>query len=141
MEWHYGDPGLGKSRRAAALYPEAYWKICSNKWWDGYSGEEVVIMDDMEHYIASTHLKRWWDRYPCHVEVKGGTVPLKATRFVCTSNFSIEQIARRWFPHDEQRTEYSTTLLALKRRISIYREWRDETNCVRLINRLVDRLG
>ena len=37
-----------------------------NKWWDGYSGEDVVIIDDFGPNPGVPHelLKHWTDKYP-----------------------------------------------------------------------------
>jgi len=88
----------------------AYIKSSSNKWWDGYRGESSVIIDEFDGQIGITHLLRWLDKYPCSVEVKGGTLPLVATDFWITSNKPLEQ----WFPEAS-----SAQVLALERRVVV----------------------
>lgn len=83
----WGPSGTGKSRRARDTWPEAYWKLNSAKWWDNYCGQDTVIFDDFKGSSMCLHdFQRVVDRYPMDVEVKGGTVPLSATRYVFTSN-------------------------------------------------------
>lgn len=87
-KWYYGPPGTGKSRRAHSELPEAYIKEPRTKWWNGYNLQTSVIIDDFgPSGIDINHLLRWFDRYKCLVEIKGGMVALLADTFIVTSNF------------------------------------------------------
>lgn len=107
----WGPTGTGKSHRAweeAGL--EAYSKDPRTKFWDGYSGQGTVVLDEFRGSIDISHLLRWLDKYPVRVEVKGSSIPLSATRFYITSN--LHPVG--WFPDLD-----ATTYAALERRLEI----------------------
>lgn len=107
----WGPTGTGKSRLAwerAGL--EAFPKDPRTKFWDGYRGQEHVVIDEFRGGIDIAHILRWLDRYPCNVEVKGSSVPLKATKIWFTSNLD----PRQWYPDLD-----TETYAALMRRINI----------------------
>lgn len=81
-----GPSGCGKSSTIRRLAPpDAYWKD-NGKWWDGYTGQSDVILDDMSGCtMAYGPWKRTLDRYPYTVEFKGGSCPLSATNFWLSS--------------------------------------------------------
>lgn len=87
---YWGLTGTGKTTRAFDEAPDAYFKIASNKWWDGYRGQESVILDEFTGQVSVEHILRWINWAPCLVETKGGTIPLLATTFYFTSNVNPE---------------------------------------------------
>lgn len=89
--WIYGPPGTGKSHKARVDYPNAYRKA-QNKWFDGYGGEEAIILDDLDTHQLGHYIKIWTDRWPCKGEVKSGTVQLQHKHFIITSNYHPRQI-------------------------------------------------
>lgn len=89
--WYVGAPGTGKSRKARDENPNSYLKG-QNKWFDGYNGENVIILDDLDTNLLGHHLKIWADRYACSGETKGGTINLRHKKFIVTSNYSIEYL-------------------------------------------------
>ena len=93
---------------AGGLLP--YFKDPCTKWWDGYQGNECVVVDEFRGQIGVSHLLRWLDKYPCRVETKGGSLPLCATRFWITSNIPVEE----WYPELD-----AESLRALKRRMEV----------------------
>ncbi len=116
--YYWGDSGAGKSTSAfsESQYEDnptdVYIKGNTTKWWDGYKGESKCIIDDFEGEINLSHLKRWFDKYPCGVEIKGGRLPLKVTQFWVTSNYSPDDLCDKWNCNDQSR-------VAFKRRLSI----------------------
>lgn len=108
---YWGNTGTGKSRTAwRDAGVEAFPKIPTSKFWDGYAGHEHVVIDEFRGGIDISHLLRWLDRYPVVVETKGSSVVLKAKKIWITSNLH----PREWYPGLDD-----LTYAALERRLEI----------------------
>lgn len=109
--WIFGDAGTGKSRWVREHCPkdQLYPKLC-NKWWDGYTGQRFVVMDDIgpQHECLAQQLKIWADRYGCILETKGGAVTDSYEWFIVTSQYQPCQIFKN-----------AEDLAALQRRFKI----------------------
>ncbi len=90
VTWYCGPSGSGKSRLAYETCPQAYRKNMT-AWWDHYSGEKTVCMDDLRsNSFPFAELLRILDRYPLLIGMKGSTCQLSATHFLITSIFKPE---------------------------------------------------
>lgn len=107
---YWGDTGTGKSRRSwAEAGLKAYPKEPTTKFWDGYRGQEHVVIDEFRGVIDISHLLRWLDRYPVCVECKFGAVEFNAQKIWITSNLN----PRDWYPNADEETK-----AALRRRFT-----------------------
>jgi hypothetical protein len=91
--WVYGRSGCGKTRAVLDAYPECYPKP-RNQWWDGYQREPVVLLDDVDKFDVRLggQLKHWADAAPFIGEVKGGSVKIRPSKLIVTSQYKIEDI-------------------------------------------------
>lgn len=87
----YGPSAIGKTyaaHAALARHSIAYYNFWSdNGWWDGYTGQPAVMMDD----ITGSEMPwgQWLkvlDSYPHTAPVKGSCVHLSCTFFIITTN-------------------------------------------------------
>lgn len=105
----HGGAGTGKTR---AVYefcsPQLPFKPISYKWWEGYDGDEYVLLDDIRGDFCKFHeLLTLIDIYPFRVETKGGSRQIKAQYIFITTpkplveiwshrtDEDIEQLSRR----------------------------------------------
>lgn len=115
---YWGPTGSGKSKTVFDLVKgkEYYLKAPTTKWWDGYRGQEIIIVDEFRGLVEVSHILKWLDRYPCAVEVKGCQVFLNTKIWYFTSNLEIAD----WYKDLDIETK-----LALRRRF---------TNIINLLN-------
>lgn len=106
-----GETGKGKSRKAwfeAGL--DAFPKDPRSKYWDGYQGQDHVVIEEFRGGIDISHVLRWFDRYPVIIENKFGATTFKARKLWITSNVH----PRDWYPDLD-----ASTKNALLRRLQI----------------------
>lgn len=126
VSWFYGSSGSGKSREAYSLAladPEVpfFTKAAGNKWWDGYLGQPIVILDDYRaDWFTFSYLIRLIDCYPLDVEVKGGMVSMSAKTFYITCPMRPEHLFAKLNAQDDGR------MLQLTRRITEIRLFGEE---------------
>lgn len=89
--WVVGKPGIGKSYSIRDVFKDIYIKP-QNKWWDGYNGEENVLLDDLDTATLGHYLKIWADQYKFTAESKGSSIVPTYKRFFVTSNYSIGEL-------------------------------------------------
>lgn len=109
-EWIYGPSGCGKSRAVREAHAVFYSKPMS-KWWDGYNGEDVVVLDDFDPShgkFLGYFLKIWADHYVFSAEVKGGMLRIRPKKIVVTSQYLLSAC----FEEEE-------TITAISRRFKI----------------------
>ena len=89
--WIHGVTGCGKSSLVRKI-PQDFYSKPMSKWWDGYDGEEVVVLDDFapEHgKFLGYFLKIWADHYVFNAEVKGGMLKIRPKHVVITSQYTL----------------------------------------------------
>jgi hypothetical protein len=84
-----GPPGGGKSQYCQQ-FVGAYWKP-RGEWWNGYEGQDTVILDEFYGWLPYDTLLRVCDFTPLTVPTKGGFVAFTASRVFITSNRLPEQ--------------------------------------------------
>lgn len=86
--WVWGPTGVGKSRLAWSVDPDLFSvNDVTLKWFDGYQGQAVVLLDDYRGEASDMFILRLLDIYPMQVPVKGGFRHWHATKIWITSNY------------------------------------------------------
>lgn len=107
-----GPTGCGKSYAAKFIDEQAFWKTRDSNdtnWWDGYDGQETIVLDEFYGWLKWDFLLRLLDRYKLDLPIKGLFTACLAKRVIITSN----KHPMHWYKY-EQGKEYP----ALLRRIT-----------------------
>lgn len=85
---YWGETATGKTRSAVEEFPDAFIlrEGTTGWWWDGYDGEDCVIVDEFRGNLPLSQLLGILDGYACQVSTKGGSRLLKAKTIILTSN-------------------------------------------------------
>ena len=110
--WYYGSTGVGKSHDAFTNFtPETHYVYPDdNGWWDGYTGQETVIINDFRGSLTYGFLLNLVDKWPVSVRRRcREPVPFLAKHVIITSseppwevynnlsaNDSLDQLHRRF---------------------------------------------
>lgn len=81
----WGKGGTGKTRWAFDNYPALYKKPVG-EWWDGYTGQKAILLDDYYGYIRYSDFLHVLDIYPLNVPYKGGFIWVQYDVVIITSN-------------------------------------------------------
>lgn len=129
---YWGEPGSGKSQRAhqeALSFASFYYLPKCNAggqvWWDGYEGQECVVVDDFYGWLKMDQFLRLCDQYPHRVEYKGGSRQFTSKCIIFTSN----KDPMLWYEkHFETHPEH---VHAFSRRIEVIEQmYHDKDKCV-----------
>lgn len=113
----YGNSGCGKSRSARKKFPDLYSKPMS-KWWDGYTNQSAVLLDDIEpsHMkFIGYFLKIWLDHYKFNAEMKGSCLIIRPPIMIITSQYTLVELCTT----DEEKLD-SPLYHALSRRLELF---------------------
>ncbi|AXH73077.1 MAG: helicase [Cressdnaviricota sp.] len=93
--WYWGESGVGKSHKAFEGYnPSTHYVYPYDKgWWDGYTGQEIVIINEFRGQIRFGELLDLCDKWPKTVKRRGREpVPFLAKKLIITSCSPVDEI-------------------------------------------------
>ncbi len=86
-EIYYGKTGIGKTRKAKSL--GGFLIHADNiDWWDGYEGEDRIIIDEYSMQCKITKLLGLLDGYQMRLAIKGGFTYANWTKVIITTNLT-----------------------------------------------------
>lgn len=115
-----GPTGTGKSKAASLIgdflgEDEVYWAEPSLQWFDGYSGEKLIVVDEYRGPVRPDFMLRFLDRYPLRLPYKGGFTQMNAAMVIFTSNLDMRTLSAGIFD-----TSYQALQRRLKEFVAYY---------------------
>lgn len=94
--WLWGPTGVGKSHRAFEGYSNDTHYVLNledNGWWEGYVGQDIVIINDFRGQIRYSELLNLVDRWPHSVKRRNrAPMPFVSKKVIITSSMPPEQV-------------------------------------------------
>jgi len=93
--WIYGPTGRGKSHEAfQGFSPSTHYLYTDDGgWWDGYVGQETVIINDFRGKIPYDYMLQLIDKWPFNVRRRNREpFPFTSKRVIITSSLSPEDV-------------------------------------------------
>lgn len=93
--WIVGSTGSGKSHMAYENYdPVTHYTLPNDKgWWDGYVGQEIVVINEFRGNIIYSELLDLCDKWPKSVPRRGREpVPFLAKKIIITSSMRPKEV-------------------------------------------------
>jgi hypothetical protein len=94
--WIWGPTGVGKSHAVFQGFdPDTHYvhNLNDNGWWDGYTGQKIVIFNEFRGQVTFSELLDLADKWPKTVKRRGRQpVPFIAERIVVTSSSPPEAV-------------------------------------------------
>lgn len=121
-DWYYGGSGVGKSHIAFKDYsPETHYVWTNDRgWWDGYTGQETIIINEFRGEINFKDLLEYIDKWPLLVSRRGRErAPFLAKHIIITSPMPPKEI----YACNEEKDDF----YQLERRINLYHIKPDRT--------------
>ncbi len=93
VEYIHGETGTGKTRKAMTKDLNCF-KIqgTSLNWFDGYCGENTLVIDEYANDVKVTRLLSILDGYQLRLPVKGGFTYANWTKVIITSNLDPSEL-------------------------------------------------
>lgn len=102
---HYGPTGTFKTGLVLHRHEDVYKKPAGTKWFDGYRGQKILLLDDFAGASSGFRLDytlQLLDRYDIDVEMKGAHVRLLAETIYVTTNIH----PANWFNYETRGGQY-----------------------------------
>lgn len=107
--WLHGKTGAGKSHCAFTDYnPDTHFLWTDdNGWWDGYKGQETVIINDFRGEIKFNEILKLVDKWPHFVPQRGKQpFPFLAKKVIITSSRKPEDVYSHVLSDDENFAQF-----------------------------------
>lgn len=84
--WFWGLAGTGKTKLAHEMSKDPYIKD-GTMWWNGYTQQDTIIIDDFDGKWPFRDLLRLLDRYKYQGQFKGGYIKINSPQIIITCEY------------------------------------------------------